>query len=58
MSGMTYTFDMSAKNWAKNAFIAISDMGKTGTMRTLSQPLITGNKIYHRTAKHLFCVQK
>ena len=56
-NGMTYTFDLSASEWDENAFIGLNDMGKSGTVRTLSHPLIAGDKIYHRTAKALFCIK-
>lgn len=57
-NGMTYTFDLSAPSWDENAFIGLNDMGKSGTVRTLSHPLVIGDKIYHRTAQSLFCIQK
>lgn len=57
-NGMTYTFNMSAEKWDKRAFISLNDMGESGTVRTLSHPLVIGDKIYHRTAQALFCIQQ
>ena len=57
-NGMTYTFDLSASDWDENAFISLNDMSESGTSRTLSHPLVIGNKIYHRTAKALFCIKE
>lgn len=57
-NGFTYTMDMSAKKWNEKAFISLNDMGESGTMRTLTHPLISGDKIYHRTAKELYCIQE
>ena len=57
-NGMTYTFDLSATNWDKNAFISLNDMGESGTMRTLSHPLVIGDKVFHRTAQALFCIHE
>ena len=57
-NGMTYTFDTSSFDWDENAFISLNDMGLSGTTRTLSHPLVIGNKIYHRTAQALFCIEE
>ena len=57
-NGMTYTFDLSASDWDETAFISLNDMGLSGTTRTLSHPLVIGNKIYHRTAQALFCIKE
>ncbi|MDA9139501.1 PQQ-binding-like beta-propeller repeat protein [Flavobacteriaceae bacterium] len=57
-NGMTYTFDISASDWDENALISLNDMGVSGTSRTLSHPLVIGNKIYHRTAQALFCIKE
>lgn len=57
-NGMTYTFDMSQDHWNQDAFISINDMGRSGTVRTLSHPLVIGDEIYHRTAQSIFCIKK
>ena len=57
-NGMSYTFDTSSFDWDENAFISLNDMGLSGTTRTLSHPLVIGNKIYHRTAKAFFLLRK
>jgi outer membrane protein assembly factor BamB len=57
-NGMTYTFDLSASDWDETAFISLNDMGGRGRVRTLSHPLVIGDRIYHRTAKALFCIKE
>ena len=58
MNGVSYCLDANAGIWDQKALFSVNDLGPIGETWSLNTPSFANGKLYHRSLKHLICIEK